>query len=175
MNDKDLIKRIKQGDKWLFEELIRRYYDDVYRFCYSKCGNRDTAYDLTQETFMKLIKYFNTYQDRGKFKSYLFSIAINICNNYYKSKKDNDFDEIGKGMDHQGQEEQISNQIVTEELLKQLPDYQKEAIILKYFHGFKIREIAKITNEKIPTVKSRIKQGLEKMGKMMGSDDNGKC
>lgn len=174
MTDKELIKRIKQGEKDLFEELIRRYYDDVYRFCYYKTSDCDASYDLTQETFLKLIKYFNSYQDKGKFKSYLFSIAVNICNNYYKKSADKstDLDLVNESFYCHDHNEQITNRIITEELLWQLPEYQRETIVLKYFQGFKIREIAKITNEKIPTVKSRLKQGLEKMKDMVRSDSD---
>lgn len=174
MSDKELIKRIKQGEKDLFEELIRRYYDDVYRFCYYKTSDCDASYDLTQETFLKLIKYFNSYQDKGKFKSYLFSIAVNICNNYYKksTKKSMDIDLVNESFYCHDHNEQITNRIIAEELLWKLPEHQRETIILKYFQGFKVREIAKITNEKIPTVKSRLKQGLEKMKDMVRSDSD---
>lgn len=165
MNDKELIKQIKQGDKSLFEELIRRYYDDIYRFCYYKTSNRDASYDLTQETFMKLIKYFNSYEDKGSFKSYLFSIAINICNDYFKknAQSGEDIENINEKEYCLDKQEEVKNKIMVEDLLQRLPDYQKDAIILKYFQGFKVKEIARITNEKVPTVKSRLKQGLERM------------
>lgn len=172
MNDKELVRQIKQGNKSLFEELIRRYYDDIYRFCYYKTSNRDISYDLTQETFMKLIKYFNSYQEKSSFKSYLFSITINVCNNYYKqnSRKDKDIENIDES--RFCNDKQIGSKLFVNELLEQLPDYQKDAIVLKYLYGFKIKEIARITNQKVPTVKSRLKQGLERMkNNVRGLDD----
>ncbi len=83
MEDKELIYRIQHGEQELLEELITRYYDYIYRFCFYKTGNSILSYDLVQETFLKLIKYIGTYKDRGKFKNYLITIALNVCNNYF--------------------------------------------------------------------------------------------
>ncbi|MCI8485978.1 MAG: RNA polymerase sigma factor, partial [Clostridia bacterium] len=83
MEDKELIYNIQHGEKELLEVLIQKYYDDIYRLCYYKTGNASISYDLTQETFLKLIKYIENYKDKGKFKSYLITIAINVCNTYF--------------------------------------------------------------------------------------------
>lgn len=58
---------------------------------------------------------------------------------------------------------QNENMIEVRKALHTLPDYQKEVIILRFYHGLKIREIAKVTESNIPTVKSRLKQGLQKI------------
>ena len=87
MEDKELIYKIQHGNKELLEILIEKYYDDIYRFCYYKTGNSSLSYDLTQETFLKLIKYIGTYKHRGKFKSYLITIAMNVCNTYFDENK----------------------------------------------------------------------------------------
>lgn len=117
MEDKELIYKIQHGNKELLEILIEKYYDDIYRFCYYKTGNSSLSYDLTQETFLKLIKYIGTYKHKGKFKSYLITIAMNVCNTY--------FDE---------------NKVELEEL-------------------------------KVPTIKSRLKQGIEKLSRYLGKED----
>lgn len=87
MEDKELIYKIQHGNKELLEILIEKYYDDIYRFCYYKTGNSSLSYDLAQETFLKLIKYIGTYKHRGKFKSYLITIAMNVCNTYFDENK----------------------------------------------------------------------------------------
>ena len=55
------------------------------------------------------------------------------------------------------------NKIEVRRALHSLPDYQKEVIILRFYHNLKIREIAKIAKSNIPTVKSRLRQGLQKI------------
>ena len=56
MSDEELVKRIRQGDTAAGEELIGRYYAAVFRYCRCYCGCRETAEDLTQETFLRLFR-----------------------------------------------------------------------------------------------------------------------
>ena len=171
MNEDTLIKQIKNGNKTLFEDLIKLYYDDVYRFIYYKTNNPDSSYDLTQETFIKMIRYFNSYSGKGKFKSYLFKIACNICNDYYKKQITEKNNSISSEELFYNQTDTQLNKITVEQILHKLPDFQSETIIYKYILGYKISEIADITNENISTVKSRLKQGLEKMKKYLEKED----
>lgn len=169
MSEENLIRRIRQGDTALFEDLIRLYYDDIYKYMCFKTGNADIAYDLTQETFLRVLRYFESYRGRGKFKSYIFQIAGNVCNDFYKQYVDEVFlDEIEKDGKAAGGDciSEYTDKLAVYELLHQLPEYQREVIIYKYFLGYKIREIAEITNELVPTVKSRLKQGLDKMRRL---------
>lgn len=87
LEDKILIKKIQQGETELIELLIEKYYSNIYAFCYRKISNSNIAYDLTQEVFLRLVQYINTYVDKNNFKSYLFKIAVNICNDYYRKNK----------------------------------------------------------------------------------------
>ena len=107
MEDEELIHNIQHGEKELLELLIQKYYDDIYRFCYYKTGNASISYDLTQETFLKLIKYIGNYKDKGKFKSYLITIAINVCNSYFYKNNIN-LEELDS---NQNYKQNISNEL----------------------------------------------------------------
>lgn len=164
MEDKELIYKIQHGNKELLEILIEKYYDDIYRFCYYKTGNSSLSYDLTQETF----------KHRGKFKSYLITIAMNVCNTYFDENKV----ELEELDDNQTYKENDSNELSRieqknsiDKALKELPEKQKEVIILKYYEGLKIKDISKILDEKVPTIKSRLKQGIEKLSRYLGKED----
>lgn len=174
MEDKELIYKIQHGNKELLEELIKKYYDDIYKFCYYKTGNALISYDLTQETFLKLIKYIGTYKDRGKFKCYLITIAINVCNTYFV-EKDTNIEELYNNNNYDIKSAKKINRIeqkdVIQKALDELPDKQKDVIILKYYEDFKIKEIAKILGEKVPTIKSRLKQGINKLSKHLRKED----
>ena len=163
MEDKELIYKIQHGNKELLEILIEKYYDDIYRFCYYKTGNSSLSYDLTQETFLKLIKYIGTYKHRGKFKSYLITIAMNVCNTY--------FDENKVELEELDDNQRIEQKNSIDKALKELPEKQKEVIILKYYEDLKIKDISKILDEKVPTIKSRLKQGIEKLSRYLGKED----
>ena len=104
----------------------------------------------------------------GKFQNYLLTIAANTCNNYSKKAKPtytdlNALDIIDDTNDTLEKVIENENKIEVRRALHSLPDYQKEVIILRFYHNLKIREIAKITKSNIPTVKSRLRQGLQKI------------
>ena len=104
----------------------------------------------------------------GKFQNYLLTIAANTCNNYFKKAKPtytdlNALDIIDDTNDTLEKVIENENKIEVRRALHSLPDYQKEVIILRFYHNLKIREIAKIAKSNIPTVKSRLRQGLQKI------------
>ena len=171
MEDKQLIKRIQRGELDLLDCLIEKYYNKIYSFCFRKTGNSTTAYDLTQEVFLKLVRYINTYVDKQKFQSYLFTIALNICNDYYRNNRMTDEDigdtEIVSPIDRISDFETAD---VVKAALNTLPDIQKDVIILRYYHDMKVREIAKIVGASIPTTKSRLKQGIDKLRITLGEE-----
>lgn len=84
MQDNELIKRIRQGERALFGELADRYYDDIYRYCYYQTGSEHAAWDCSQETFCHLMRFLDSYTERGKFKAYLLRIALNVCRDYFR-------------------------------------------------------------------------------------------
>ncbi|TMW70364.1 RNA polymerase sigma factor [Alteribacter natronophilus] len=171
MNVKRQLKKIRKGDEAAAEELIRFFYRDIYIFVYSKTGDEHHAYDMTQEIFIKMIRSLSSFRDDGRFKSWLFTIAANHTKDYYKS---NLYRERKQSVTEPfGFEENVvtfysrSSSVLDEEdvgiLLNDLPGFQKEAILLKYIYGFKGKEISAITGVPESSVKSRIRQGLEKM------------
>ncbi len=78
-SDDALVEQIRIGDEKAAEELIRRYYTSVLRYCKRQCFNLEKAEDLTQETFLKLFKNLSGYKEKGKFKAYLYTIANHLC------------------------------------------------------------------------------------------------
>lgn len=121
---------------------------------------------------MKLLENIHGVRMIGKFQNYLLTIAVNTCNNYFKKTKPAYMDmetleytdERDFPMEAVMQEE---TRVRVQEAIENLPDYQKEVIILRFYHDLKIREIADITKTSIPTVKSRLQQGLKKLNRYL--------
>lgn len=171
MEDYQIIKRIQQGEKSLFGQLAEKYYDEVFRYCYYKTGSEHTAYDCTQETFYRLLRFLESYTERHQFKAYLLRIALNVCRDYYRkdTRAPLSYDEI---MDAGPEclsspdnvwESHVEDSIVIQKALSSLPEYQQEVIIFYFYHNYKLREISKITGAPLSTVKSRLYQGTEKL------------
>lgn len=178
LQDYELIKRICQGEKQLFGQLVEKYYDDVFRYCYYQTGNEHTAYDCTQETFYHLMRFLDNYRERNHFKSYLIRIASNVCRDYFRQSSRRtvrevsynqwaDNDEPGKErMDSPstvGAEQESLLRLSIKEGLMHLPESQREVIVLYYYQGYKLREIASLTGVPLSTVKTRLYAGTEKL------------
>lgn len=173
MQDYLLIQKIKMGDTQAWEDLVNKYYDQIFAYCVRRCyGNRVLAADLTQDIFLKLVESMQEFRFTGKFFNYLFTITINTCNNYYNKKKFNhsELDETVLNTS----EERLTDSLVSSEnsatvqaALDCLPDIQREALILKFYYDLKVKEIAKITDVGVATTQSRINQGLKKLNKVL--------
>ncbi len=74
LSDDELVEQILLGNENAAEELIKRYYASILRYCRWHCSNLEKAEDLTQETFLKLFKNLSGYKGKKKFKAYLCPI-----------------------------------------------------------------------------------------------------
>lgn len=168
-NDATLIKAILHGEEEAMETLVHRYYDEIFYYIYRLGSSYEDAKDITQEVFIAMLKALATYQEQGDFKAWLYKIAHNRAMNSFRQNKQS----ISFSIEHENLRigsdigDQIVKQSIVKELLNSLPKKQRNTLILKYFHGFTAKEIAKITGTSIPTVKSRLLQGLQKMKKRM--------
>ena len=82
-----IINKIKMGDPDAWDILVHKYYDSVYFYCVRRCyGDCDIASDLTQDIFLKLVESLPKYRFIGKFRNYLYTMAVNTCNNYLKKR-----------------------------------------------------------------------------------------
>lgn len=166
--DQKILRRIQEGDTSAFEKLVRKYYRNIFALCYRRIGDSDVASDLCQDTFLKLISSVQSIQHRGKFSNYLYTIALNTCTDYLKKKRlyieDSSTERI-EDTEPLPEEWVLTGErnAILAEYLNTLPDIQKEAIILFYFQGEKLKDIAEMTEVNISTVKSRIRRGILKL------------
>ena len=179
MNIEDyiLIRRIQNGDPEAFETLVWKHYQNIYQFCVRRCnGDTALAADLTQDTFLKLIEHIQQYRLTGKFMNFLLTIAVNTCNNHFKKKSPDilDMDTLSVVPSNLNISEEVLRQEdakIIQQAIDRLPDMQKEVVILRFYHDRKLKEIAAITGVSLPTAKSRLKQGLDKLKRYLDKED----
>jgi RNA polymerase sigma factor (sigma-70 family) len=175
LTDEALVSEIQNGNEAAMELLVKRHYNLVYSYICRKLCDHHRANDLTQEVFIKMLKSIeNLKLDEGKFVNWLLKIAVNTCRDYFKSSQ---FKHHTR--EYELQEEVSYNPNIVyllerkEEIhkiksaLSELPEFQREAIILKFYHQKKFSEIAQITGCNESTAKSRVKQGLEKLKSLL--------
>lgn len=165
LSDDELVEQILLGNENAAEELIKRYYTSILRYCRWHCSNLEKAEDLTQETFLKLFKNLSRYKGKKKFKAYLYTIANHLC-----------IDESRKvGFSPLEDEENIVheyNDIVRLEdraeisyFLNFLSSEQREAVILRFGEQLSFGEIAKVMGCNMRTAQSRVRNALKTMRK----------
>jgi RNA polymerase sigma-70 factor (ECF subfamily) len=164
VSDENLIRAIKHGDQEAMEQLIHNWYPRIYAYVLRTLRNETDAHDVTQETFLSMIKSIENFKPWGKFQSWLFRIAHNKCMDFFRIRsvinthtellhEERLYERVHDGIDI---ETMITNAVMIEEALGKLSIMQREAIVLYYFNGFNSREIAQITETPITTIKSRI-------------------
>ena len=136
--DNKLIRQILTGDKEAFEQLVRKHYQNIYAYCYRRTGNEVVAADLTQDVFLKLVSSIYNYRFFGKFTNYIFTIAVNTCNDYFRKLKpdiDSEIDQLPTS-DNTPMEETIKSEENKRlyDRLNGLPDKQKILPRSQEFH-----------------------------------------
>lgn len=165
MTDEELISRIQQGDKAATEELIYRWYPSILRYCKSRCRSRETAEDLTQETFLRLFLALPNYNENGKFKAYIFLIANRLCIDESRKTPLHPIEDEEKLASPRDEIQRVGDQDQICSLLKALPSTQREAIILRFGEGLTFQEIAEATGCNMRAAQGRVKCALIKMRK----------
>lgn len=139
-----LIRKMRQGDEDAFDAFIRKYYGDILRYCACHCFDAEDAQDLTQETFVRFFSRFSDYRHKGKTKNYLYTIAGNLCKNYYKKNKAPAADDVyGESRNTtESLEDSVIERAALEWALDHLEPELRDVIDLYYFRELKLREMA---------------------------------
>ncbi len=179
-SDEQLVTSYLRGDSDALNFLIERYLRRIYNFAARYIGNAKEAEDLTQEIFLKIWKGLKKFNSQKSFKTWLFSIARNVCIDYLRRKKtpvfsalENDDSEnfSDKIIDESSSiVEKINKQELRREMnkyLMQLSEVNRSVLILHYNQQLAFREIAKMLDESLDTVKSRHRRALIYLRKIM--------
>lgn len=148
----------------MLEKIIRKYYDEIFRYCYHHVESRIVAEDLCQDTFVSFIEHYESYRPMGKTKNYLYTIAGNKCRDYYKKKKTLTMEHVPE----QETGQRIEETVIMREMVMSLPEEFREAVILRYFQNMHYKDIAAVLAISLSLAKYRVKKGLELLAAMEG-------
>ncbi|OPJ61445.1 RNA polymerase sigma factor [Clostridium oryzae] len=169
--DAILIRKMKNGDSAAVDKFVRKYYEDIYSYCYRKLINKVMAEDVAQETFIRFFEAFEQYVHKGKVKNYLYVIAGNLCKNCFKRKVPEALDMVKQEICLEESFEEVDTHISIEQALDMLAEDQREVILLHYYQSLKLREVAEILDISLSLVKYRLKQGTVNLKKMLRRED----
>ena len=161
VDDRSIVERVLGGDGEAFNLLVRRWEKPIFNFIFRMVGNRDEAMDLCQDSFLKAYRELGALRDRDRFSAWLYRIAHNACFSRLRQDRGRTFVELAP--DARSASSPIEVQLSVEKALQQLPEDQREAVVLKVYHSLKFDEIAVIQDAPVSTVKSRLYMGFEKL------------
>lgn len=147
---------------------LRNQYDKVYRYCYLRVHNRETAEDLTQETFLRFLEK-PQYHNKNKDLQYLYTIAGNLCIDEYRKKTTEELPEDLP--DNTDNEDNVLTSIALSGALKKLSDEDREIILLRYVNEESVGLISKLYNISRFALNRRIKNILEFLRKELERED----
>jgi len=165
-SDEELMSFFIKGDRDAFKQIYERYGTYLVNFFNSKLWqDREKAEDFTQELFGKIIDRPAMFDTTKKFKTWLFTIASNMCKNEYKRVEirrnhRNDLPEGFEAKDNKElQDKSVDENSFSDSLqleLNRLNDKHKDVFVLRHFDGLSMKEIAEVLGINEGTVKSRL-------------------
>jgi RNA polymerase sigma factor (sigma-70 family) len=185
VNDQDLVQAYIKGDQSAIEILINRHRSKVYTYILLTIKNQPLAEDLFQETFIKVIQSLRggKYRDNGRFLSWVIRIAHNLIIDHFRKEKQmnsvsNDDTEVdlfnSKKLSDENIEELIVNSQIKAEirsLINELPDDQREVVLLRHYGNLSFKEIADQTDVSINTALGRMRYALINLRKLIKEKD----
>ena len=168
--DSALMLRYKDGDVTAFETLYRRHNDSLYRYLLRLSLNRDTAEDVFQDAWSKIIKARHRYRPTAKFTTFLYRVAHNCFIDHVRKNKrhmvhssiDPDCSPNPGDEPDLEAEKSLARQRL-DAALGTLPDEQRDAFLLHEEAGLGIDTIAQVTGVNRETVKSRLRYATNKL------------
>lgn len=184
LTDEELVEGVKKGNIDAFEDIVKKYENKVYGIVFHMMKNQNEVEDLAQEVFLKVYKNLDKFKGDSSLYTWIYKITVNLCLDELKKRKNIIYldekisvedGEIDKELpsNERSQEELYEDKELKENLhrcINKLPDKQKMMIVLRDIKGFSYDEIAKITNNKIGTVKSQINRARLKLKELLDKE-----
>lgn len=180
VTDKDLVRQYLDGKDSSFEKLLLRHKDRLYTKINFMVKNRTLAEDIMQDTFVKVINTLKSgkYNEEGKFLPWMMRIAHNLVIDHFRKNKkmpkvrsNDEYDVFAtiKHSDPNVEEVMVSDQITDDvkKVIKQLPQEQKEVLMMRLFYKMSFKEISDMNNISINTALGRMRYALINMRKII--------
>lgn len=167
-DERALIEKAATGDAEAFTELVRRYQDRIFGLVMRMTSNRDTALDLTQETFLAAWQNLPGFRQESSFSTWLFQIALNKTRNQMKraareTALPDDFEAIAAGADPEEDLAAKTRRQRLHQAIESLPPVQKVVFHLRFNDHLPFDEIARIQKSSVSAAKTSFAEAVKKL------------
>ena len=162
MTDETAMNAVRQGELDQVAVLYERYKRPIFNFFLYLRHDRELSQDFTQQVFYRLLKYRNTFQEDGSFKTWIYRIARNIHHDHYQrnmlvmNEFLDDFDVADEVLDNQDDE-----LVLVTKALKKLPDEYREVLVMSRYENMKYEQIADVLDISVALVKVRVHRAIK--------------
>lgn len=147
---------------------IDEQYDKIYRFCYLRLKHRETAEDITQETFLRYLEH-PQYHSLDKTLQILYTIAGNLCKDQFRKKTELEISDTDPS--DENIEDSVLSELSLKQALNKLDDTDREIILLRYINDVPVNVIGKLYDMSRFAVNRRIKRILELLHNDLGKEE----
>ena len=147
---------------------IDEQYDKIYRFCYLRLKHRETAEDITQETFLRYLEH-PQYHSLDKTLQILYTIAGNLCKDQFRKKTELEISDTDPS--DENIEDSVLSDLSLKQALNKLNDTDREIILLRYINDVPVNVIGKLYDMSRFAVNRRIKRILEFLHNDLGKEE----
>ncbi|MEO0075196.1 MAG: RNA polymerase sigma factor [candidate division WOR-3 bacterium] len=183
-DDFELVREFKDGNAKAFDLLVLRYQGKILRLAYQMVRNKEDAWDLSQETFLRAYRSLHKFKEKASFYTWIYRICINVCLSFLKkSKREKNISSMDLINENQLVEEKtmyygtnaeielrISQQEIAKAIsnaLEKLPLQQKIIFIMRHYDQLNNEEIAEKLHISINGVKSNYHHAIKKLQKLL--------
>jgi RNA polymerase sigma-70 factor (ECF subfamily) len=175
LTERRLIRRLRERDEKAFQEMVEQYRNQVFNLTFRMLGSREEAEDVSQEVFITIFKYIDSFRGDSKFSTWLYRITVNHCKNrikYLSRRHDRRQSEYDDQLTRQGADaglaapnamprpdsyvESVELGSLMQACLATLDEEHRTLIVLRDVEELSYEEICRITNLPEGTVKSRL-------------------
>lgn len=161
------LQRARQGDREAFGKLVEAYQGPVYNLAYRMLNNSREAEEAAQEAFIRIYTRLDSYNPQHKFSTWVLSITSNYCIDLLRKRRAIllSIDEplpshpalmSERASGPEAQAVQSEQQALVQDLLEELPDDYRQAVVLRYWYEHSYDEIAEIMETSVSAIKSRL-------------------
>ena len=162
VDDQALLDRLRSGDpRAAFRELVAAHGKTIYNVALFTLNDEIMAHDATQDVFIRIWRGLKGFKGQAKLSSWIYRITKNVCYDYLKKRRPERLDEDGEQtladndrLDPEGEYLADERHLTVRRAVARLPERQRLAIKLHYFHQRSYEEVADIMEQPLGTVKS---------------------
>jgi RNA polymerase sigma factor (sigma-70 family) len=169
MTDEQLMEAVKHGDLQQASLLFDRYNKRLFNYLVRMTMDRDLAEDLTQNVFVRMIRYRTSYREGLKFQSWIYQVARNVFSDHYQANKNRkstfmDIEKIGDQIPDSSDARKAEDQeLLLKRSMALLNEEQRELLVLTRFQHLKYEQVAEMMDTTVANIKVKVHRAIGKL------------